>query len=428
MPHEDTTVNAALRVASVLPSATEILCFIGGSKLLVARSHEDNYPKEITHLPIITGQKTTFTTSGDVDKQVSIALTTGQSLYTLDTEQLSAARPDVILTQDICSVCAIDLPTVQRIAAEMSPSPKVVSLDPLNIEDVLYNLTQLGKELGMQEQAAAALARLRSRIAKVDDCVAAWKTKPENALLEVPNVAFIEWPDPLYVGGHWTPQLIERAGGRHPLNPSKGSDGGGKSFAVPASKLIESDPDLIIICPCGLDLAATRQEAATFQELEWWNSLRAVKAGRVALVDGDAMFNRPGPRLIDALEWLCATLLDQKDMMPADFPVEWLDPCPAEHKVAQGANKRERDLGDIEELHRMTVEKGEKHYTDPATGYCVFTQLFMLERGWCCGSGCRHCPYGHKNVADPARKKKLPLPITVAGTGCPHKSKPRPLG
>ena len=242
-----------LRVVSVLPSATEMLCFIGGGHLLVGRSHEDNYPASITHLPVVTGQLTEFTTAIDVDKQVSSALSTGQSLYTIDEQLLTTLKPDVILTQDICAVCAIDLQTVQRLAARMSPQPRVVSLNPLSLGDVLDNLLQVGEAVGMEREAQAARAGLEARLRRADELVAtsqaaaaAAAAKPASAAAEGvvaasevarPCVAFIEWPDPLYVGGHWTPQLIERAGGAHPLNPAR-PEGAAKSFAVTAEAMI----------------------------------------------------------------------------------------------------------------------------------------------------------------------------------------------
>jgi ABC-type hemin transport system substrate-binding protein len=153
-----------LRVCSVLPSATEALCFIGGGHLLVGRSHEDNYPPEITHLPVLTGQKTAYTTAADVDAQVSASLSSGQSLYTLDEQLLKELAPDVILTQDICSVCAIDLMTVERLAQSMDPRPLVVSLNPESLDDVLDIVLQLGLAVGMESEARAAHAALVATI------------------------------------------------------------------------------------------------------------------------------------------------------------------------------------------------------------------------------------------------------------------------
>ena len=257
-------MNRPLRVVSVLPSATEMLCFIGGGHLLVGRSHEDNYPESITHLPVVTGQLTEFTTAVDVDRQVSSALSTGQSLYTIDEQLLTTLQPDVILTQDICAVCAIDLQTVQRLAARMSPQPRVVLLNPLGLDDVLDNLLQVGEAVGMEREAQAAREGLEARLRRADELVAASQAAAAATAVAKPTeearpcVAFIEWPEPLYVGGHWTPQLIERAGGTHPLNPAR-PEGAAKSFAVTAEAMIATVPRLAILAPCGLNLQQTRR-------------------------------------------------------------------------------------------------------------------------------------------------------------------------
>ena len=284
------SLHTSLRVASVLPSATEILCFIGGEDLLVGRSHEDNFPPQITHLPVLTGQTTAFTTAGEVDRIVSESIGKGESLYTLEVGVINSLAPDVILTQDICSVCAIDLQTVERLAAKMSPQPRVVSLNPLNMDDVLANVLELGEAVGLIDEARAAHAQLVERIDAVDRLVAQQQEQQEEEhgghTRHRPRVAFIEWPEPLYVGGHWTPQLIERAGGEHTLNSGNGESGGGKSFPVPSSQVVEMDPDLVILAPCGLTLEMTRREHDLLAEADWWRGLRAVKNGRVAIVDG----------------------------------------------------------------------------------------------------------------------------------------------
>jgi iron complex transport system substrate-binding protein len=418
------------RVASVLPSATEILCFIGGGRLLVGRSHEDNYPATITHLPVLTGQLTTFTTAKEVDAQVSAALSSGEDLYSLDTDLLRSLAPlDVILTQDLCQVCAINLETVRGVARTLTPRPKVVSLNPETLEGVLDTVLSVGDAVGMTAEARAAHSSLLSRIDVVDEAVVG--SGIHEGRRERPSVAFIEWPEPLYVGGHWTPELIARAGGAHPLNAERGS----KSFPVPPEAIVDSAPDIVVICPCGLDLPATRKEAERLQQMDWWNALPAVRNGRVALVDGDAMFNRPGPRLVDALEWLASILLDRPDLMPADFPFEWLEPTAAPAAATSVRTQGEGDGGataartppqraapqptpsssmdDIEEAHRVACSQGLETYTDPRTGYTCFTQLAAMKRGRCCGSGCRHCPYDHERV--PAhRRANMQPPIVIS--------------
>ena len=426
-------VARPLRVISVLPSATEILCFIGGRHLLVGRSHEDNYPPGLAELPVLTGQKTQFTTAGDVDKQVSASLSSGQSLYTLNEDLIRSLKPDVILTQDICSVCAIDLMTVERLAASMTPRPHIVSLNPESFEDVLSSVLAVGAAVDMREAAEQAAAGLAGRVAAVDAAVAsAAAARPSDE--PPPSVAFIEWPDPIYVGGHWTPQIIARAGGAHPLNEAPrdaaagataaATKGAGRSFAVTSEAVVASKPSLVVVAPCGLDLAATWLEAKRLLEEEpWFGALPAVRAGRLVLVDGDAMFNRPGPRLVDALEWFASTLLSRPELAAADFPAVWVEASTIE--VATNAKRRRppqppadaaaaaaKALADIEEAHACAVRQGSTTYIDPSTGYSVFSQIASEQRGHCCGSGCRHCVYGHQNVK-PERRAKLKPPIVV---------------
>jgi ABC-type Fe3+-hydroxamate transport system substrate-binding protein len=316
-----------MRVVSLLPSATETLCLLGGSDLLVGRSHECDFPPSIQDRPVLTSQITDFTTPAEVDRQVSAALAEGQALYRLDTNSLRALEPDVILTQDLCEVCSIDLGTVRAAAAAITPSPRVVSLNPTTIEGVFDDVLAIGGAVGRAEDARDAVVRLRERLSAAADHV--------PAFYEGPVVAFLEWTDPVFIGGHWTPQLIERAGGRHPLNPTEpiaGSGAGqmahgaervaGKSRRVSHEDLVGSAPEAVIVSPCGLDLDATREAVRAIAGEAWWSGLPAVRNGRVALVDGNQMFNRPGPRLVDAFEWLVGWLNERPDLIPSDFPWE----------------------------------------------------------------------------------------------------------
>lgn len=330
-----------MRVVSLLPSATETLCLIGGESMLVGRSHECDYPSGVTSLPALTAQRIHSPTdlpvdAADIDRQVRTALGVGESLYTLDAERLAQLRPDVILTQDLCEVCSIDLASVQRVAAGLAKAqgrpPSVVSLNPHSVEDVLEDILRVGDAVGLSASAAHQAGRLRERMYQAIEHV--------NPFTDGPNVAFLEWTDPLFIGGHWTPQLIERAGGRHPLNPTvpiEGSGAGagmqlaarkaGKSIRVPADVLASSRPDAIIICPCGVGLEQTRMLAATLAREAWWAGLPAVKDGRVALVDGNHYFNRPGPRLVDALEFMVGWFNGVPALIPEGFGWEaWTSP------------------------------------------------------------------------------------------------------
>ena len=369
-----------IRVASVLPSATEILCSIGGDYLLVGRSHEDNFPASITHLPMLTDQLISreWTSAAAVNAEVSCALQSGKSLYFLNAELLTELKPDLILTQDLCSVCAIDLAEVRLIASKINPPPAVLSLDPQTLEDVLADMIIVGEAVGLQKEAAKAKAvfddRVRAVISAADEILGVQSRSVLAKSKDRVKVAFIEWSDPIYVGGHWTPQLIYMAGGEHTLNPcGEGAPnsyvqigGAGKSFPVTIESVIASDPDLVIVAPCGLNLEMSRREADRLMSQQWFQDLRAIRNKRLLVVDGDAMFNRPGPRLVDALEWL-VSVFHEKDssnaeaveravsLRPKDFPFfdyfEVVSAIDLEVVVADIKKDEELILIAIEEAH-----------------------------------------------------------------------------
>jgi iron complex transport system substrate-binding protein len=311
-----------MRVVSLLPYATESLCFIGAEHLLVGRSHECDFPSSIAHVPILTSQRTHGGTSAEIDAQVREALNSdagGASLYKLDEVLFRELKPDVILTQDLCDVCSIDLRTVERLASEMSPRPQVVSLNPKSLEDVFDDLLRVGDAVNLREHAIQSVVGLRDRFWSVRDFV--------NPYIDGPEVAFLEWMDPLFAGGHWTPQLISNAGARHSLNAPRT-----KSRQITPEELVESMPQRLIICPCGFDVRAIRRDLHVLTSQRWWKTLPAVLDERVVLVDGNQMFNRPGPRLVDAYCWLVGWINDRPELIPADFPVanlQELSPAPA---------------------------------------------------------------------------------------------------
>ena len=338
---------APRRVVSLLPSATEIVGLLGAHDRLVGRSHECDWPTGLEHLPVLTGQKTSYeasspTASRDVDREVREALAEGDaaSLYHLDTERLRQLQPDLILTQDLCEVCSIDLNTVRGAARQITETtgvePQVVSLNPDTFEAVFDDVLTVGSALGLLDTAERALVDLRERYYRACDFVTTFGP--------LQTVLFLEWTDPVFCAGHWTPQLIERAGGSHPLNPTEpmaGSGQGigpqqayrkaGKSVQVPieAIEAIERSTesgaggwDRVIVCPCGLTLDEARAETRKLLSQEWFSGLEAVRRDNVAIVDGNQMFNRPGPRLVDAFEWLVGWLNDRPEAIPADFPWE----------------------------------------------------------------------------------------------------------
>ncbi|MEQ8845232.1 MAG: ABC transporter substrate-binding protein [Phycisphaerales bacterium] len=334
-----------MRIVSLLPSATEILCLVGGKDLLVGRSHECDFPSGpdggLGHLPVLTAARTTYAggpgASAAVDQQVRTALSGSSegssppSLYELDTQMLETLEPDIILTQNLCEVCSIALPEVeaaaQRIGERTGREPRVISLDPHTLEQVYDDCLAIGKAIGHEGDAMHAVAQLRERFYAAADLV--------PAFAHAPVVGFLEWTEPIFIAGHWTVQLIERAGGRHPLNETVAKAGAGsamgamhservagKSIAVPPEVFAATQPEALVVAPCGLTLAQTREAAQELADQDWFQSLPAVQAGKVALVDGNQYFNRPGPRLVDAFEWLVAWLHDRPERMPAGFAWE----------------------------------------------------------------------------------------------------------
>lgn len=293
--------------------------------MLVGRSHECDYPPQTADVPVLTSQATQGTDPADIDRQVRDQLATGASLYSLNAQLLRDLRPDVILTQDLCSVCSIDLSAVRAMTRDWGNPPRIVSLNPASFEDVLDSILTVGEAVGLAEAATSLMVSFRERIFAATEFV--------NPYDDGPSVAFLEWTDPLFVGGHWIPQMIERAGGLHLLNPTvplpgSGSAAGpqqaarkaGKSNKVAPEVLSALNPDALIVCPCGVDLAGALRMTEQLALNPWFRSLKAVRSGRVAVVDGNQMFSRPGPRLVDAQEWLVAWLHNRPEVSPQGFP------------------------------------------------------------------------------------------------------------
>lgn len=333
-----------MRVVSLLPSATEIVLALAGNEALrdgdgvrlVGRSHECDWPPEVlkSGVPTLTAARTRFESSAQVDREVRAALKASgqpngaagaQTLYALDVERLKSLRPDVIVTQDLCAVCSIDLSTVRAAAATMTPPPQVVSLNPETFEGMFDDILTVGEALGLGGRATELVVQLRERAYRVEEYVNAYTAKP--------RVGFLEWTDPLFVGGHWTPQLIERAGGEHPLNPTAAVEGAGagegpigqtlrragKSTTVSDAAFAASEPEMLVICPCGLSLDMAWRETEILSRKAWWKNLPAVQRGKVAIVDGNQYFSRPGPRLVDGLEFLVGFLNDREEIIPDGF-------------------------------------------------------------------------------------------------------------
>ncbi len=291
------------RVASLLPSTTEIVCALGLRSRLVGRSHECDFPPEVEALPVLTEPKLDARDGSlAIDDRVKQLVRDGLSIYRVDAERLRALAPSVVLTQEQCEVCAASPKDVEAaLAGWTGGRPRVVSLAPATLADVWGDLVTVAAALGVRERGEELAERLSSRLTDVSERTLRIRPRP--------RVAAIEWTEPLMAAGNWMPELIALAGG----TPAFGETGVHSPW-LEWETLRAADPDLIVVLPCGFDLARTRREMSPLVARPGWNELRAVRAGQVFLTDGNQFFNRPGPRLVESLEILAEIL------HPGEFP------------------------------------------------------------------------------------------------------------
>lgn len=282
-----------MKIVSLLPSATEILFAIGAQNELAGVTHECDYPPQARELPQLTSSALPDAAHpAEIDRHVRRALHGGSSLYHLDAEMLERLQPDLIVTQELCEVCAVSYALVDRAARRLESDPRIISLEPSSLDDVFSNIMTLGDLTGHSDRASVLVAALRERIARTRASVLGSERRAEPA-----RVLVLEWTDPPMSGGHWTPGLVELAGGIPVLcHPGQNSQ------TLDWESIAREDPDDIIVAPCGFDLPRTRQAVDDLRRNSHWNGLRAVREGRVHLVDGNAYVNRPGPRLVDTVE------------------------------------------------------------------------------------------------------------------------------
>ncbi len=289
------------RVASLIASATEIVAALGARDLLVARSHECDFPHDVAALPAVTAPKLdTARPSREIDRQVTMLLEQALSVYRVDAERLRALRPDVIVTQTQCEVCAVSLSDVEAaLAGWTGARPKIVSLSPNGLADVFDDIARVAAAIGRPERGQTLVAELGSRMESIANRTAALPARP--------RVAAIEWIEPLMAAGNWVPELIDMAGGVDLFGTA-----GRHSPWLDWSDLVLADPDVILVLPCGFDIARSRAEIPVLTRRREWPALRAVGDGSVYLLDGSQYFNRPGPRLAESLEILAEILHPQE--------------------------------------------------------------------------------------------------------------------
>jgi len=280
-----------MRIVSLLPSATEIVCALDLADQLVAISHDCDWPPEIADRPVLSDSVIdTAADSASIDAQVRERVHTGRSIYHVDEERLRSLAPDLILTQELCKVCAPAFDEVQAAARIVDDRPRVVSLEPSSLDGILDNIHRVGEETGCPVRAELLIEGLRGRIDEVKERVSDADTRP--------RVLCLEWLDPLFLGGHWVPEMVQLAGGEPLGSP------GEHSRESDWDEIRAFDPDRIVLMPCGFDLERTRSEACTVTNREEWQELRAVREGNVYITNGSAYFNRPGPRAVIGLEIL----------------------------------------------------------------------------------------------------------------------------
>ncbi|GFE69718.1 cobalamin-binding protein [Chroococcus sp. FPU101] len=285
------------KIITLLPSATEIIYALGLTEHLVGRSHECDYPLEVQSLPVCTSAKlNTQRSSLQIDTDVQSLIQSALSIYQIETEIIEKLQPTHIITQDQCDVCAVSFPDVKKaVDSLVSSHPEIISLQPNLLDEVWDDIKRVAQALDVPYQNT--LQELDKRIESIT-------SKTKNILEKnQPSVVALEWIEPLMGAGNWIPELIEMAGGKSVLGSS-----GQYSPYINWDELLKANPDVIIIMPCGFDLERTHQEAQVLKNHSDWKNLQAVQQNKVYLTDGNAYFNRPGPRLVDSLEILAEIL------------------------------------------------------------------------------------------------------------------------
>jgi len=298
-----------VRIASLLPSATEIAFALGLGDQVVAVSHECDYPPEASTRPILTKsaihQKTHR--SLDVDREVEKR---GGDIYEIDEKLLEELKPDLILTQELCAVCAVSYTKVKEAARVLDADTKIVSLEPNNLEEIIDNIRLVGKIASRASEAEELALRLSQRIDRV-------KEKTRRVQYR-PRIFFMEWLEPTWAGGHWVPQMADYAGGVEGLGNL-----GRPSQKISWNRVVEYQPEIIILSPCGYDLKGVKAESHVLASYPDWEKIPAYMNSKIYAVNASAYFSRPGPRVVDGLELLAYII--HPELFPENPPVDRME-------------------------------------------------------------------------------------------------------
>ena len=299
-----------MRIVSLLPSATELICGLGLRQQLVGVSHECDYPNSVIGLPVLTSSRIPEgLDSGSIDHLVTEQLKIDQALYDLNIDVLTSLRPDLIVTQALCDVCAVSGNDVARAVGGLPNNPDVINLEPNCLTDVLDTVELLAEAADCVKQGQIYLRELRYRISQVNN-----KSSVIN-LSDKPRVALLDWLDPIFDGGHWSPEIIELAGGIACFGNKKEP-----SQRRSWNDLIQARPDIIFIALCGFNVERSMQDVEDFFSSQEFSVLRNQVGSKIFLVDGNAYFSRPGPRLVDALEIMANALHPLAHKLPSNLP------------------------------------------------------------------------------------------------------------
>jgi len=286
-------MKTSQQIVSFLPSATEIACALGLTDQLVGITHECDYPVEIEGKPVVVRSALPIETMNqrEIDVAVAERMLAGHSLYQVDEKLLQELAPDLILTQDLCQVCAPSGTEVSQALNLLPKKPRILWLTPNSLEQIFANVRELGEATGRAKEAEELIATGRARLGKI--------AAATGSLLHRPRVFCMEWLDPVYCSGHWVPEMVRLAGGVDALS-REGAD----SVRIPWDEVLEWAPEVLIITPCGFDLQKVVEQAPQLFTNPGWSNLPAVREGRVYAVDANSYFARPGPRVVDGTELL----------------------------------------------------------------------------------------------------------------------------
>ncbi len=277
-----------MRIISLLPSLTEILAVLQLEAETIGVTHECDYPDSVKTKPRLTSSSIDVNaSSASIETQVNARFEKADGLYALDIETFKALKPDLVLTQKLCDVCAVSYSLVERVVATLNPRPQLLSAEPTSLEEMYESIQAIAQAAGCPERAIDVIAHLRQRVAQVVETV-----QPATPV----KVALLEWIEPLYSAGQWNPELVRLAGGI-PMDTTSAP-----SHRMRWDTLVDFAPEVILVMPCGFSLERTLQEMPTLTAHPAWSKLKAVQNQRVYAADGNSYFNRPGPRLVDSLE------------------------------------------------------------------------------------------------------------------------------